>query len=386
MAVTLSERPIFITGSERSGTTLVMSILGCHSRIAVPEVTWYYPRFRPYLFTYGDLADKENFATLVSEMGYGLRSQFFGMNVNPATFGAELADEARVIEQSFAGIFSAMLGRFARVEGKPRWGEKTPYNLFYIGQIIEDFPNAQIVFITRDGRDASAEFLDSSFGPTNAYMAAELWHLGQQAAKPWRESLAKDQWYDISYERLVRDPVGELKSLCVFLGEDYETELLSFHATPIARRRGRTKDNAALGYPISDKYVGRYRYELSQRDQEIMAWVAGDSLRELGYSEIASPRELSEGQVDLMREMDGRFRAASLDSPGGWIVFESYNDWLIDQRAARRAAGIWSDDPDPLPFPIEHIYEEYFSGMRAMRQWKEHFCVKRDYSPRRSIL
>ena len=44
MAVTLGERPIFIIGSERSGTTLVLAILACHPRIAVPEVTWFYPR------------------------------------------------------------------------------------------------------------------------------------------------------------------------------------------------------------------------------------------------------------------------------------------------------------------------------------------------------
>ena len=72
MPVTLDERPIFIIGSERSGTTLVLAVLACHPRIAVPEVTWYYPRFRPYLHTYGDLANAENFNTLAREMANGL--------------------------------------------------------------------------------------------------------------------------------------------------------------------------------------------------------------------------------------------------------------------------------------------------------------------------
>lgn len=49
MPLNLQERPIFMIGAERSGTTLVMALLGCHSRIAVPEVVWYYPRFYPYL-------------------------------------------------------------------------------------------------------------------------------------------------------------------------------------------------------------------------------------------------------------------------------------------------------------------------------------------------
>ena len=91
MAVELNERPIFIIGSERSGTTLLLAILACHPRIAVPEVTWYYPRFRPYLHTYGDLRDSNNFSTLAHEMAHGLRVPYWRMpDVNPLTFGLEI--------------------------------------------------------------------------------------------------------------------------------------------------------------------------------------------------------------------------------------------------------------------------------------------------------
>jgi hypothetical protein len=95
MPIALDERPIFIIGSERSGTTLVLAILACHPRIAVPEVTWYYPRFRPYLFTYGDLSVVNNFNVLAHEMAYGLRVPFWRMSdANPATFGDEIAARA----------------------------------------------------------------------------------------------------------------------------------------------------------------------------------------------------------------------------------------------------------------------------------------------------
>ena len=74
MPINLEQRPIFVIGGERSGTTLIMSILGCHPKIAVPEVAWYYPRFRPYIHTYGDLSDIENLGTLCEEMAYGLKT------------------------------------------------------------------------------------------------------------------------------------------------------------------------------------------------------------------------------------------------------------------------------------------------------------------------
>jgi hypothetical protein len=386
MAIRLDERPIFVTGSERSGTTLVMAILGCHPRLAVPEVSWYYPRFRPYLFTYGDLSRHENFQVLCHEMAYGLRSPFWDMRVDHATFGDEIMALAQTREQSFAAVFWAMLERNARDVGKPRWGEKTPYNLFYIEQILQDFPNAQFVFIYRDGRDASAEFLESSFGPTNIYCAAELWRMGQQAVKPWRARLRDDQWFDIKYEDFVRAPVPILKRLCDYLGERYTDELLSFYQTPIARRRGKTKDNAALALPISDDYVGIYKQLLSIRDQRIMSWVAGDSLRELGYGDILEPLELTPQQVAFYVELDGRYRAATLDAPGGWIVFESYNDGLAERREARRRAGIWSEVPDPAPFPVGHKHEEMLTGMRAARRWKDHFSIKPDFSSSKRVL
>jgi len=387
MAVTLDERPVFIIGSERSGTTLVLAILACHPRIAVPEVTWYYPRFRPYLHTYGDLADSRNFTTLAHEMAYGLRVPMWRMpDANPATFGDEIAARAADIEQSFAGVFAAMFERYAGQVNKPRWGEKTPGNVFYVEQILQDFPNAQFVYIYRDCRDASAEFIDSQFGPTNAYSASVMWRDGQQAVKPFRDSLGADQWFNIRYEDFVRDPVTSLQEMCVFLGEDYDDSLMQFHTTPVAQRRGKTKDNWALAHPISDRHVGIYKNQLSVDQQRTMSWVAGEMMAELGYEEIAEPLQPGDEQIELAKEMDGRFRAATLDAPHGWITFESYGDWLIDQRDARRRAGIWSDHPNPPPFPIGHEYQEYYSGMRAMRQWKQHLGVKRDYSQGRSIL
>ena len=319
-------------------------------------------------------------------MAYGLRTPFWGMKVNPATFGDEIFERARGLEMSFRGAYAAMFETYAEAVGKPRWGEKTPYNLFFIREIVEDFPNAQIVFIYRDGRDASAEFLGSSFGPTNIYSAAELWRMGQDAVAPWREKLPADQWFDIKYEDFVRDPVEQLQALCQFLGEDYDPAMLEFHTTPTAKRRGQTKDNWALAEPITEKHVDIYKDLLSLRDQRIMAWVAGDTLRQYGYGDILDPLELTPTQVAFETEMDGRYRAATLDAPGGWIVMESYNDWLIEQREARRRAGLWQSVPDPAPFPIGETHEEYISGMRAQRRWKDHFSVKREFGRAKAVL
>ena len=379
MPINLEQRPIFVIGGERSGTTLIMSILGCHPKIAVPEVAWYYPRFRPYIHTYGDLSDIENLGTLCEEMAYGLKTPFWDMDVNPATFGQEITEAANEKEPSFAGAYCAMLDRFAQEMGKPRWGEKTPYNMFYMKEILEEFPNAQFIFITRDGRDASADYLESSFGPTNIYCAAKLWNMGQDAVKPFRKSLPADQWYEVLYEDFVTEPEKYLRDICSYINEEYTDELLNFHQTKIAQRRGQTKDHAPLGSPVSDKYVGIYKNLLSKRDQGIFAWVAGENAAELGYKDLAEKEILSDFQIKYYEELDGRYRAVTLEAPEGHLVIDSYYDWLADQRASRKASGKWLPIPDPAPFPLGHEMEEVLTGARAWRKWKDKFSIKRQY-------
>jgi len=384
MPIILEERPIIMIGAERSGTTLVMAMLGCHKRIAVPEVVWYYSRFYPYLHTYGDLRNNENFRTLASEMIFGLKTPFWGMNVNPHTIVDEIIAEVK--EKSFAGIYCAMHERYAREKGnKPRWGEKTPYNLFFIGPILDDFPNAQFIFITRDGRDASVDYLESSFGPTNIFCAAEIWKMCQNAANPWREKLSSDQWFDIKYEELVKDPRQVLQDTCSFLGEDFDENMLDFFKSDIAKERGATRDHKPLGHPVSDQYIGIYKELLSIRDQRIFSYVAGKELVEAGYKLDIEPLEVSEEQAEIYRDRDGRIRAATLDGFEGHIVYESYNDWVIDQREERKRKGIWKESDDPKKFPVGSPFEELIEGQRAWRKWKNHFSIKRQYTGKAAL-
>ena len=379
MALEFKERPIFIIGYERSGTTLLMAMLGCHPRIAMPEVGWLFPRIYPWRHTYGDLSVESNFRALASDMLFGLNQPLWGMRMNPLTAVDEIISLAP--ERSFAGIYAAMHQRYAKESGsKPRWGQKTPNNLYFVPQILDNFPNAQFIFITRDGRDAGATSIESAFGAGNIYGAAYTWNAANVFVKPFRKSLSSSTWFDVRYEELVREPEKVLKRVCDFLGEQYSPELLEFHKTPTSVARGKQRDHAPLGHAVSDKYVGIYKQLLSTRDQQIYAAVAGKMHREAGYDLDVEPVVLSEQEKDLLWEWDGRYRAARLDGPGGHIQFESYRDWLVEQRQVRKQKGIWSDKDATNEFPIGHTDEEIIVGFRAWKKWKDHFSIKRQYA------
>jgi len=149
--------------------------------------------------------------------------------------------------------------------------------------------------------------------------------------------------------------------------------MLDFHKTPIAQKRGAQRDHAPLGHPVSDRYIGIYKELLSLRDQRVFAAVAGAELAEAGYELDVEPFALSDADTRRWLEIDARVRAATLDSEDGHVVYESYNDWLIDRREVRRRAGVWSDHPAELPFPIGTEHEELVQGLRASRRWKEAF-------------
>src|SRR5665647_29094 len=276
MAITLKERPIFIIGYERSGTTLLMAMLGCHPRIGIPEVGWLFPRIYPWRHTYGDLADDQNIRTLASEMLFGLNDPLWGMQLNPATAVDEILGMSK--ERSFAGIYEAMHRRYLLESGgKPRWGQKTPNNLYFVPQILECFPNAQFVFIVRDGRDAAVTSLDSAFGAGNIWGAAYTWAKANVFVKPFREQYDDSTWLDVKYEQLCREPEKILKIVCEFLGEQYTPEMLDFHKTPLCVKRGKQRDHAPLGHAVSDKHVGIYKQFLSLNEQEIYAAIAGET-------------------------------------------------------------------------------------------------------------
>lgn len=374
------EAPFFIIGSERSGTTLLMVILDAHSRLSVPEVTWYYPRFRAFLHTYGDLAAPGAFRTLVSEMTFGLKTPFFGKPWNPRTIVDEIVASTK--EPTFKEAFRALLQRVATEEGKARWGEKTPHNLYYVREILEDFPDARFLHLIRDGRDVAVDQIRSAFGPTNILAAAKIWKRTQEAAARARAEVPAGQWLDVRYEDLVTQPEAQVARVLEFLGEAEEPATLEFYRGETARRRAQTRDHRPLGRPVTADYTGIYRHYLSLWEQQVFAGIAGPELLAAGYENDVEPLVPSAEENALYDEWDQRIRAATLDGPQGHIVYESYNDWLADQREARCRAGVWQAAPDDS-FDWD---AQFLSGQRAPAEWKRRFGIRRRYESEELVL
>jgi len=278
-----TDAPIFIVGPNRSGTTLLRLMLNAHSRIAVPDELVY---FR-------------------GEMAGATRSDWKHPDLTPSEYRRYVHAFLQRNEEALAPLsvddlenkichdapslrspYAISLDAWADAHGKPRWGEKTPGNLFYVDVIQDMFPDARFVYMARDPRAGVHSMLKTSFFRSDAVINAlnrrkyDRFGLQQLAL-----SAKQGQWTLLRFEDLVREPEQTLTSLCAFLGEDFEPEMLSYHTTSqkYMKQRALSQFNKAATRPVSSKKADSWRTALSDTQIAEVEWICHHEMDAFGY-------------------------------------------------------------------------------------------------------
>src|SRR6266513_2346410 len=181
---TTSNRPIFIVGCQRSGTTLLRLMLDSHPNISCGPET----RFL------------QDFAKLTSESWD--RLSLYGF---PKSYWLE--------------------AEYAKSRGKTRWADKPPRYALSLGYINELFPTSQIVHVIRDGRDVVASHRDR-WGYWSAVKAVAKWARYIRSARRVGDRLPGDRYTEVRYEDLVLDTGATMRSLLQYLGEPWDDAVL----------------------------------------------------------------------------------------------------------------------------------------------------------------
>jgi len=132
----ITERPIFITGLDRSGTSLLYALLGSHPNITMTRRTnfWHY-----FYQRFGDLADEENFEACLDTLNRYDRLQ--PLELDPDRIRREFWKGA----PTYGRLLTLMLRPQAEKEGKSRWGDKSLRCEQYAGEIFKEFPEARVI-------------------------------------------------------------------------------------------------------------------------------------------------------------------------------------------------------------------------------------------------
>jgi hypothetical protein len=278
---------LLVCGLPRSGTSLTRGLLAAHPSFAVPrnEMEWWvrlYPGFRAQparwqAFLDALVADAKT-ATLDLDRD-GLRRRL-----------------ASVPRGAHHQAFACVLGAYAEVRRRPRWGEKTLFAEIYAEDVLRALPDLAVIHLVRDPRDMFASYRHAHWrtGPASRWTRAKqavLGHLGW-TVRNWRTSVGlartlaarhPGRYRVVRYEDLVADPVRECERLCAFLGEPYDSRMLALDAYPdLIERRGNSSFGPLEG--VSTAPVGRFRTVLDARTIALCEALAGEELARWGYA------------------------------------------------------------------------------------------------------
>ena len=272
-----SDHPILIVGCPRSGTSLFSRIIDHHPRITIPFESHVYKTFYPWQKYYGNLRLEQNRERLVDDI---LSTEVI-KDWSPSPERQRVL--AAIKRYDFHGVFEGLMSAWTDVQGKQRWGEKTPAHIFYWREILEGFPHLQVLHIVRDGRDVALSWKRARFGPKHIYPLARQWVKYLETIEELRSALDEDSFLEIRYEELLSKPKHILQDICHFLGEEFTTELLSFYTIPSSYPTDK-QNQQNLSQPLLASNAGKWRTEMTARELRVFEAVAGSTLERYGYA------------------------------------------------------------------------------------------------------
>ena len=284
--------PIFIVGANRSGTTLLRLLLNAHSTLAVPDEINYFYGFTGYEVRY-ELWDEPQ----LSDAAYtAFVDRFLSANQDTVPHLNLTALRRDILDgpQDFRRPYQMLLERWAAQQGKTRWGEKTPGNIYHANILIDMFPDARFIHLVRDPRAGVASMNRVSFFSADAAFNALNRHKIMTHGRDWlAQAVPSSQRTEVRYEDLVGAPEATLRRLCTFVDLPYEPGMLHFHRN--ARRF--MVDEAAQSYnraatrPISTNRTEAWRSALSDDEVAVVERVCQSEMAEFGY--VPEGRSLS---------------------------------------------------------------------------------------------
>lgn len=325
-----SQGPVFIIGTERSGSNLLRLMLQAHSAFTIPHPPHFMKYLAPVAASYGDLASPENRRTLVRDALRLLRA-----HIHP---WEHTIDEAAVVDASSPSVFGVVAAIYEQYRGQAgakRWGCKSTFMVDYVDEVILEYPDARFIWLVRDPRDVAASAKSSVFCHFHPLLTAKLWVAEQERAAAALDRLGPGQVHLLRYEELVAQPREQLTRLCEFLGEPFEEAMLEHHRQPAAHQIARLSESwSNSDRPVNDKSVGRHAKGLSDEERGLVEQTAGAMMERLGY-----PRQGSTAPVRL----PSAFRVRAVEF-WMWLKVEAHslrsdrNHW---QRWLRDATVKW---------------------------------------------
>lgn len=317
------DAPLFIVGTERSGSNLLRLVLDAHPRLFVPHPPHVMHFFGPLEGRYGDLDQPAPFRRLTADVLRLVHGHIHRWEFVPTV------DEvvARAPARDLFGVTAALYESARDHAGKQRWGNKSTFMVHHARRVLQTYPDARFLWLVRDPRDVAVSSRESVFSPFHPLRTAQLW-ARQQEEGAALERDHPDHVLRVHYEALVGAPGDTVDRICAFLGEAPDPGMLAFHRRPAAQRSAKLSESwSRTGQPIQASRVGRWEGALSAAELAQVEVAAAGPMALLGYDRqtTAGPEVLPAGLAAL--RVDARDRL----------------DWLkVEARSLRNDRNVWT--------------------------------------------
>lgn len=270
-----SEKPIFLTGVYRSGTTLLSQILNQHPDISFTYDTLHYYRF--YLNGYNPV--EENYKKIVKESKKRLKNRF-GIEVPAKKIISTLKDVDKIKHKHV--YKELMIETFCNGDRSLRWGEKSSLQWTNIPTFLSMFPKGKAIHIFRDPRDVLASYKRFTIEPADRYLDSIFNCLhSMNWSKTRVDALPSNKYKRIRHEDIVTNTERTIENLCDFLEVDYKKEMLDISKSK-DRENKDWKPNTAFddikNKKISDKSVGRWKNRLNDFEVVFAESIIGEKM------------------------------------------------------------------------------------------------------------
>jgi len=263
-------KPIFIVGSPRSGTSILTWCLGQHPNILPQEESNWLGLFAIDAaagYERGSARGKRGqlSANFIEREEFLTR---FGETIDELILSHRKQFESR---QAGCTVPHFKVSRSSE-EPKSRWVDGTPENSFYICGLRKLFPKAQFVHLVRDVTDVVRSLLN--FFPDgghrlvkNEQAAYEHWLRRVNCCVQAEQAYGPSVVYRLRYSDLIERSESAMRSLLTFLREPYSLQCLE----PLAQRVNTSKVPANFNErdPATDPVVVERARKLSDELQKL---------------------------------------------------------------------------------------------------------------------
>ncbi len=199
-------QPLFLVGSERSGTTMLRLMLNQHS-----QLSWPYE----FDFSVDRIPDDEGWPDVDAYVDW--------LSVHRIFLATGLRADRSL---QFPDLLHSFLRQTAEREGVDVVGA-TCHRHF--DKLLRVWPDARFIHILRDPRDVALSCIQMGWAG-NVWFAVDRWIEAEQSWDRLARKVAPGRILEIRYEQLVAEPEHTLSRICAFAGVAYEPAMLEYSA------------------------------------------------------------------------------------------------------------------------------------------------------------